>query len=389
MFNILRYILILDISLICNYFNCTELLYLCVPLIIVILNILKDHIKNININLTTYFIQFIFIIICMSIVKYTLPIIIVTVYNYFESEFTKIYTPKTPKIPDTSGIFISHSPVEKKIYSLEDVNSLNNDLNLYTNTVSLRTCIINLNTKLKINNLHDYFAKRDNIIKVKHLFDLTGCHPALITTYPFLARIGFWPQDTRIYISDESKSLLITALRYKYQVVWNLYVQVSFGILENNPNINYGFRKFWEDRLIDRFQKTYPAIFKEYERVSASDKGIRRGFPNILVWIYLTRLGNGYCNEPEMDIIFTQMNDFYNNNKQAIHYKETNSVILNQVNTRVWTLNQTNPTSDLSQQPSFSNQDINIVDNRIIPPSNQSRILSDLSENTKGKKKAR
>ena len=334
LFYIINFLCIMPISIILNIYGYTVLLYLYIPFIICSSNIVKDKIKGKNIKYIIYFIQFIIIIISMIIIRSIGPIVFVFIFNYFESEYIKLFMPdsikssskNTCKVVDKLGYFICHS--EQNIYHLKDTDTLNKEYNEYcSKIINIKTLCHNISI-LERTNFETMFNSRDKLIRLKSIFDIT-CHtntasPSITASFPFLAKNGngngFRPNESKIYITEESKILLKKTIELKREVILNLAIQTHFGLFHLGSNSNITCNIEGSSSLISNFKKKYPAIYAEYFRIRATENNTLhpRSHPNIYVWEYLNKLGMANFSNTDiidLDLAKSRMEDYYNNNK--------------------------------------------------------------------------
>ncbi len=335
LFYIINFLCIMPISIILNFYGYMVLLYLYIPFIICSSNIIKDKIKGKNVKYIIYFIQFILIIIFMIIIRSIGPIVFVYIFNYFESEYVKLFmtdsvkssSKNTCKVVDKLGYFICHS--ERDIDILKETDMLNKEYYEYCSKVlDFRTLSTHL-SYLNRTNFENLFGSKENLIKLKFIFDITTFHPnttspGITASFPFLAKNGngngFRPNESKIYISAESKNLLKKTIELKSEVLMNLAMQVYFGIFDLKSNIVLNSCDSWS--LNNTFKRKFPPIHAEYFRIQAIKNNVRpMSHPNIYVWEYLNKLGMANFSNTDfidLDLAKSRMEDYYNNNKKGV-----------------------------------------------------------------------
>ena len=296
LFYIINFLCIMPISIILNIYGYTVLLYLYIPFIICSSNIVKDKIKGKNIKYIIYFIQFIIIIISMIIIRSIGPIVFVFIFNYFESEYVRLLMPdsvkssskNTCKVVNKLGYFISHSELDINI--LKETDMLNKKYYEYCSSIlNFRTLFTHL-SYLNRTNFENLFGSKENLIKLKFIFDITTFHPntaspGITASFPFLAKNGngngFRPNESKIYISAESKILLKKTIELKTEVIMNLAMQIYFCLFDLKSNLVLDNDK---ESLTNAFRRKFPAVYAEYIRIQAIENKTRPiSHPNIHV----------------------------------------------------------------------------------------------------------
>ena len=129
LFHFIRLIILLPISILCNMYNCTYLLFIIIPFIISGLSMYKNILKNKNVNIILFLIQFIYIFILMIFVKLFGFYIYECIFNYFELEYRNLFLLENMSKKDNSEksfIFIAAST--QVIYTQYYIPTLNKDL---------------------------------------------------------------------------------------------------------------------------------------------------------------------------------------------------------------------------------------------------------------------
>jgi hypothetical protein len=134
----------------------------------------------------------------MIIIRSFGPIVFVFIFNYFESEYIKLFMPdsikslskNTCKVVEKLGYFLSHS--EQDIPILKKTDMLNKKYYEYK-ILNIQKLHYNV-SKLNVTKFENLF-KEENLIKLKLIFDIT-CYrntasPSITANFPFLANSGY------------------------------------------------------------------------------------------------------------------------------------------------------------------------------------------------------
>lgn len=372
LFHFIRLVILLPISILCNMYNCTYLLFIIIPFIISGLSMYKNILKNKNVNIILFLIQFIYIFILMIFVKLFGFYIYECIFNYFESEYRNLFLLENMSKKDNSEksfIFVAAST--QVIYTQYYIPTLNKDLmnfsrlSLYSQIESL----IPLANKLKTSAY--FFNETRNFVMLKFLFNSTGCNAVVAKSYPFLSERGFFSfRHNKIEYTGPSLDALATSIDFKVQILINFYVQVKFGMVDStiSRGVVADVRDFSPDNIILHILKEkYPEIWFEY----LNNNTCGRLPKDVTVWEYLCALNNG--------------NGDYNKIKQAFismkGYNSEKSPILGRIDPSVWTTPDTtsqslsrtiNPgSSNLSLKRSFEE-----IETDQTQPSKQPKLLA-------------
>lgn len=400
LFIFLRFMLLTPVIIVCNMNNCRYLLYFFIPLIVCSLNMYKNILKNKNVNMISFFIQFIYIFIIMYLVRLfgpfvceyigfficenISPFICNYVLCYLERESRNL--PRLIEIDKTIGQKVPFSTYmtpnnafearrEYTIYGIEDIRKLNKYLASFS-TLPLYSQIkylIPLPNELKT--LESFFIEHRKIAALKFLFNSTGCNDFIALNFPYLGVRGqFLITQNKIYLTEAYKDALVTSIDYKVQIFINFYAQLKLNIADS---IIFKIVKLDPDNfnksniVFHILTEKYPEIWAEYLLNSGGGKP-----KNTSVWEYICALQNGNGDDVKIKQAFN-----------AMKKNNINSPILSRIMPRPWSTSDTTSvvlpeSSNLSLKRSFLE-----IDTDQNQPNKRPKLLAspDPTGNEKGK----